>query len=291
VALLGLGLMGGSLALALRAANLCDGIAGYDAAPGVATLALKRGMIDRACESPAVAATGADLIVLAAPAQSALFLLQAISAHVEPQAVVTDLCSVKAAIVTWAGESLADPSRFVGGHPMAGSEQSGLNAASATLYHDARWLLTPTASTAPDALARVEALTRALGAFPQWLAPAEHDVLLAGASHLPLAVAATLAATLAAAPDWPQVAQVAAGGYRDTTRIAAGDPIMARDICLSNRDALLARLDAFTAQLGELRAAIAQADAAALEAFFRAGRQARVGWEQPERASADAPIP
>ncbi|MEO7003699.1 MAG: prephenate dehydrogenase/arogenate dehydrogenase family protein [Ktedonobacterales bacterium] len=286
-AVLGLGLMGGSLALALRAAMLCDEIVGFDPAAGVTELALARGMIDRACEFPAEATRTADMIVLATPTQSARMLLQAISAQVGPQAIVTDVCSVKAPVVAWANAALVDPSRFVGGHPMAGSERSGLDAANATLYQGARWLLTPTASTAPDALALVEALVRALGAIPQRLDPAEHDVLLAGASHLPMALAAALAVSLAEAPDWPGVAQVAAGGYRDTTRIAAGDPVMARDICLSNPDALLARLDAYQARLGDLRTAIAQGDRVALTAFFRASQQARQAWEQTRQTGAE----
>ena len=240
-------------------------------------------MIDRACATAAEAAANADLIMLASPPQSARILLQAISAQIQPGAIVTDLCSVKAPVVAWASEALPDPSRFVGGHPMAGSERSGLDAAQAALYQGARWLLTPTPATAPDALARVEALVRALGAHPQRLDPAEHDKLLAGASHLPLAAATTLANTLAEAPDWPQMAQLAAGGYRDTTRIAAGDPIMARDICLTNRDALLAWLDAYLEQLASLRAAIAQGDATTLEAFFRSGQAARWTWEQVQQ--------
>ncbi len=193
VAILGLGMMGGSLGLALRAGALADEIVGYDAAPAHAAEAVARGLVAAVYPMPQAAVADADLIVLAVPVGATLPLLQAIASAVAPDAIVTDVGSVKAAVVAWAAATLPLPGRFVGGHPMAGSERSGPGAADATLYRGARWPLTPPPATEPAALARVQALVVALGAEPLLLPPDEHDRLVAGASHLPLLAATPLA--------------------------------------------------------------------------------------------------
>jgi prephenate dehydrogenase len=169
---------------------------------------------------------------------------------------------------------------------MAGSARDGIDAADASLYAGARWVITPTPETAPDALARVGALARAAGGRPLLMDAATHDEAVAGASHLPLVVAAALTGALAEEPDWPLIASLASGGYRDTTRVAAGDPVMGRDILLANREQVLARLDAFAATLARLRAAVASGDGAAIEALLRAASDARRTWAA-ERERAD----
>jgi len=278
VAILGLGLMGGSLGLALQADGLAEAVVGYDATPAHAAAALARGLVVASAPTPEDAVAYADLVVLAVPALATLPLLRAIALALASDAIVTDVGSVKAPVVAWAKATLPQPGRFVGGHPMVGSEQSGPGAAEATLYRGARWPLTPIAATEPVALARVRALVVALGAEPLVMAPDAHDQLVAGASHLPLLAASALMRTLVASPDWPGVARLAAGGFRDTTRVAAGDPTMARDICLTNGDAILARLDAYLATLQELRAALAAQDGAALADIFAAAKAARDAW-------------
>ncbi|HEU0027503.1 MAG TPA: prephenate dehydrogenase/arogenate dehydrogenase family protein [Ktedonobacterales bacterium] len=291
VAILGLGMMGGSLGLALKRARPATEVAGYDAAPGVAERARARGAIDRPAASVADALGGASLVVIAAPTLAAEGLLAEIGARwdaLAPNVVITDLCSVKSPVVEWARARLPQPARFAGGHPMCGSERTGIDAADAGLYTGARWVIIATLETAPDALAQVEALARAVRSHPLVMDAAAHDEAVAGASHLPLAVAATLAGALAQDPSWPVVARLAAGGYRDTTRVAAGSPIMGRDILLANRERVLARLDAFMAALERLREAVARGDGPAVEALLRMASDARRAWAaERERADGD----
>ena len=278
VAILGLGLMGGSLGLALQADGLADAVVGYDAAPAHADEALARGLVGAIAATPVATVAGADLVVFAVPVLAIQPLMRSVAPALAPDAILTDVGSVKAPVVAWAEATLPRPGRFVGGHPMAGRERSGPGAAVATLFRGARWPLTPIPATEPAALARIRALVVALGAEPQTLAPDEHDRLVAGASHLPLLAATALMQTLATSPDWPGVAQLAAGGFRDTTRVAAGDPTMARDICLTNRAPILARLDAYLETLHQLRAAVEREDGPALEAIFAAAKVARDEW-------------
>jgi prephenate dehydrogenase len=283
VAIIGLGLMGGSLGLALRADDGCGRLAGvvvgYDITPDVTQRAVARGALDRASGSLADAVIAADLVVIATPTLAAEATLRAMAEHLAPDVVVTDLCSVKAPLVEVASQTLQHPQRFVGGHPMAGRERAGIEAAIPDLYRGARWALTPTPQTAPDALSRVRALVVALGAEPLELAAEAHDAAVAGISHLPLALAVALTRTLAESDDWPTMALLAAGGYRDTTRVAAGDPVMGRDILLANREALLARLDAFAETLARLRAMVAHGDAIEIEAALREAQRALLAWE------------
>lgn len=277
-AILGLGLMGGSLGLALQADGLADMVVGYDATPAHANAALARGLVSAIAPTPEAAVTGADFVVFAVPVLATLPLMRAVAPALAPDAILTDLGSVKAPVVAWAEATLPQPGRFVGGHPMAGREHSGPGAAEATLLRGVRWPLTPVPTTEPAALARVQALVAALGAEPLTLAPDEHDRLVAGASHLPLLAATALVQALATSPDWPGVAQLAAGGFRDTTRVAAGDPTMARDICLTNRAPILARLDAYLDALHHLRAAVEREDGPALQSLFDAAKTARDTW-------------
>ena len=276
-AILGLGLMGGSLGLALRDAQAAGGVIGYDVAPDVAARARERGVVDEIASSPEEAVAAADLVVLAAPVLAERELLRTIASHVAPGALVTDLGSTKERVVAWAAELLSDSSRFVGGHPMTGRERSGIDAATSDLYRDAVWCLTPAATTDPGALARLQALVLRLGAMPRVMDPGRHDWLVAGVSHLPLVAASALVRTLGESGDWPELGTLAAGGFRDTTRVAAGSPIMARDICLSNGPAIIAWLDAYIARLTRLRERIAAGDEALLDEFASA-RTLRAGW-------------
>jgi prephenate dehydrogenase len=210
------------------------------------------------------------LVVLAAPVLAERELLRALAPYLGPDALVTDLGSTKARIAAWALETLPTPSRFVGGHPMTGSERSGIDAADASLYEGAVWCLTPTATTDPAAVPRLVEMVSRLGALPLLLDPERHDWLVAGASHLPLVAATALVRTLGASADWDSLGLLAAGGFQDTTRIASGDPRMSRDICLTNGPAVVAWLDTFIAELTRLRERIAADDAAILDDFASA---------------------
>lgn len=280
VAILGLGLMGGSLALALRDAGVVEQIVGYDRVPATTTRARERGMLDQACASVEEAVREADLVVLAAPVLAERALLEQAAPHLTAGTIVTDLGSTKRAVVGWAEEVLPGAAHFVGGHPMAGREHSGLDASDATLFRGAVWCLTPTPMSDADAVQRLLSLITSLGASPLLLDPARHDHLLAGVSHLPILVAAGLVRTVASDGDWADLALLAAGGFRDTTRVASGDPRMARDICLTNRDEIVRWLGAYIATLQQLRDVVAAgaADDGDIETFFREAREAREDW-------------
>ena len=283
VAVLGLGLMGGSLGLALRETHLAARVAGYDADASTTARALARGALDVATASPTEAVAGADLVVLAVPVLAERELLATIAPTLSPRTVVTDLGSTKRQVLEWAQELLPGPSWFVGGHPMAGRERPGIEAAVPDLFSEAIWCLTPvqadgaTASTEPDAIALVASLARGLGATPLLLDPTTHDEVVAGASHLPLIAAAAVVRVAAGDANWSLLGRVAAGGFRDTTRVASGDVRMARDICLTNRDAILRWLDRYIAELGVLRQQLSERDSN-IESWFAEAREARENW-------------
>jgi prephenate dehydrogenase len=277
VAILGLGLMGASLGMALRAAGVAHVVTGYDTSPGVVERARARGAIDLACADVSQAVAEADLIVLAAPIRAVSDLFSAIAPDFMPSALITDLCSVKAHIVSCAERILPDPSRFIGGHPMTGSERSGVEAARADLYDGCVWPLTPITNTAPEAIARLSWMIGRLGATPLLFDPAEHDALVALISHLPRIAAIGLVLTAAQSASWPLARELAAGGFRDTTRVASGDPAMMQDICGANVTALLTSLDTYIEALRSLRARIANEDVT-LEATFANAKQIRDDW-------------
>jgi prephenate dehydrogenase len=260
VSIVGLGLMGGSLALALRSANACREIVGVDADPAVAEAALERGLIDRVSEFDR--AHNCDLLVLASPVRTILAQIEALTAttyYPPRQTVVLDLGSTKAQIVR-AMSSL--PPRFepVGGHPMCGKEIAGLAGAEAHLYRDKLFVLTPPGYISVRALGLAYELVAAIGAQPLMLPAERHDALAALVSHLPYAAAVGLMRTALAADD-PEVWQLAASGFRDTSRLAASDLTMMTDIMLTNREMVLRALAAYQAELETLSNAIASGDA------------------------------
>jgi prephenate dehydrogenase len=291
VAILGLGLMGASLGMALRAAEVARVVTGYDAGPDIAERARERGAIDLACVDIPQAVAEADLIILAAPIRAAPDLFSAIAPCLTPVALVTDLCSVKAPIVSCAERILPDPSHFIGSHPMTGSEHSGVEAARADLYVGCTWPLTPTERTAPEAIARLSWMIGRLGATPLLLDPAEHDAAVALISHLPRIAASGLVLTAAQSSSWPVARGLAAGGFRDTTRVTSGDPAMMYDICGANATALLSALDAYIETLRSLRARIASEDLT-LEDTFTSAKQTRDDWlrahSHPNHSEPDA---
>jgi len=263
IGLLGLGLIGGSVVRALRASPESEPSETWSVAAWTPTgrglvAALEDGVIDRVAASPEEAIDGADLVILAGPALDCLAQLDELAGPwrrvLTADAVVTDVASTKEAIVL---RATALGLRFVGGHPMAGSDTSGYEASSADLFVDRPWVVVPTSDAA--AVERVERLARACGARPVRLGAAEHDRAVAGISHLPLIVAAALveavAGDLAAGPsaDWPTAANLAATGWRDTTRLARGDATMGASIIATNAPALATRVrDLMTALDGWL---------------------------------------
>ena len=258
VAILGTGLIGGSIGLALRAAQPGAEVVGHDPDPVTASAALTAGAVSAIAPDPAAAADGADLVVLAGPVDATEGLLGALEGRVAGDAVVTDVGSAKAAAVA-AGERAFGRS-FVGGHPMAGSERHGIDAASADLFRDAWWILTPTRTTAPEAYARVADLVSRLGAKPVAVSPSRHDSLVARLSHVPQLTASALVDLAAGAGDREALLGLAAGGFRDVTRIAASNPDLWVTILRSNKESILEALETLHRKLKSVAGSIERDD-------------------------------
>jgi prephenate dehydrogenase len=273
VAVLGTGLIGGSIGLALAQREI--EVVGFDASDERAAKALELGAITTIAPSLAAAVDGADLVVVAVPVGHIAPL--AIAAFDAGAPIVTDVGSVKAPVV--AEIVAARPDRaacFVGGHPMAGSEQDGVDGADADLFVGASWVLTPTSETDPAAFTTVRAIVGLLGAEAIEVEPAHHDALVALVSHVPQLAASTLMDVASAGGGEHRILmRLAAGGFRDMTRIAAGHPGIWPDILTANRDAVLQALDAYRDALGEVRAAVAGGDREGLLDMLKRARIAR----------------
>lgn len=270
--IVGTGLLGASLGLGLKAHGLSDTVRGVGRRQATLDKALDRGAIDAAYFDPAEASRGADLIVLCVPAALVAPAMDAIRPVCGPDTVVTDVASTKGRICAHARATWPHPLRFVGSHPMAGSEKFGPEHASPGFYEGSVTLVEPCGEHARDAWEAVAALWRILGSRVVEVAPEQHDAVIARTSHLPHIAAACLA-KLAAAGE--QAGALAGRGFRDTTRIAAGRPELWRDICLTNAEAVIESLDELAAMAGQVRDAVAAGDAHALDAFFESAQQAR----------------
>lgn len=266
VAIVGLGLMGGSLARDLAARG--TRVLGHDAEPGRAQQARSDGMIDAVLDDSFAGVRDAELVIIATPVDAALGVLERLVTVLPLDATVTDLGSTKARIVDLAGR-LGIGRQFVGSHPMTGTHRSGWEASRAGLYEGAPVHLCPTATTSPDSLARVERLWREVGAVSGVVDAAAHDELLAWVSHLPQVASSALAAALADSGRLP--AQLGPGG-RDVTRLAASSPEMWSAICLDNDVAIRQAVRAFEARLAEFDEALVRRDVHALRRFFATGR-------------------
>ncbi len=284
VAIIGLGLIGGSIGLALHAAKAAQQVVGYDLGKGISDRARKIGAIDQPYSSLADAVRGADLVILATPVGAMRALLQNIAPALSPGVVVTDVASTKAQVISWAEEFLPSSASFVGGHPMAGKEVSGVDAADASLFQNRIYCLTPTARTRPAAINKVTALVEALGGRVRFLEPLEHDGQVAGVSHLPFIASIALVDAVAQSGSWADASLLAADGFRDISRLAAGNPEMYRDICLTNGDAITRWLDEYIATLTQLRQRIAARDRNLSETFVKA-QQTRQQWQTSQETS------
>lgn len=279
VAVVGVGLIGGSFALALKAAGACGRVTGAGRNPENLRRALDLGAIDSIAPDAAAAARGADLVLVAAPVAQFERIFAAIAPVLGERALVTDAGSTKRDVVAAARKALgAKLGQFVPAHPIAGAEQSGAAAARVDLFRGKRVVLAPLAENAADAVARVQGAWEACGARTFRMAPEQHDAVFAAVSHLPHLLAYALVHEIAGRADSAQLFGYAAGGFRDFTRIASSHPEMWRDICVANRDALLAELDRFSAQLAALRPLLERGDAQALERVFAEARAARSRW-------------
>jgi prephenate dehydrogenase len=290
VVIVGVGLIGGSFARALRAAGKVTTIVGVGRSPEVMARALELGIVD-ATAPIEEAMRGADLVLIAAPVAQTGRILASLLPYLEPQTIVTDAGSTKTDVAAAARAALGGKvSQFVPGHPIAGRETNGPDAAIVDLYHGKKTVLTPLAENAPADVARVEAAWTACGAIIHQLSPEEHDKVFASVSHLPHLLAYALVDDIASKPHAALLFQYAASGFRDFTRIAGSSPEMWRDISLANQSALLGELDAYLAQLTSLRAMLAAGDGAAIEGVYANAQQARRRWIEAIEA-AEAPPP
>jgi prephenate dehydrogenase len=279
VVIVGVGLIGGSFALGLKAARAAERIVGLGRSPEALARAKELGLIDEACASPEDAMRGADLVLIAAPVAQTGPILAQLAPWLEPHTIVTDAGSTKSDVVAAARATLGERIfQFVPGHPIAGRESNGPDAAIADLYRGKKAVLTPLPENAPEDVEKVANAWRLCGAIIHVLTAGEHDKVFAAVSHLPHLLAYALVDDIANKPHADLLFQYAASGFRDFTRIAGSSPEMWRDISLANRDALLGELDAYLAQLNHLRARLALADGVALEAVYANAQRARCAW-------------
>jgi prephenate dehydrogenase len=273
---IGVGLIGGSLARALRAAGYCGEVIGAGRDPAHLQQAVDLGVIDRFETEPGKAVAGADMVLLAVPLGAMGGVFAAIRGHLAEGAVLTDAGSAKVSIIDAARSAFGRvPEYFVPGHPIAGTENSGVAASVPDLYRNRRVILTPQEYTDPAAVSRVRAMWEAAGAHVSEMEPVHHDAVLAATSHLPHVLAFTLVDSLARLDDREEIFAYAAGGFRDFTRIASSDPVMWRDICLANGDAIRRMIDRYIDDLKTINKAVSEHDGNRLLEIFTSAKQAR----------------
>ncbi len=279
VSLIGVGLLGGSLGLALRRRRLAGEVTGFVRRPASIAECRKAGAVDNATVDLREAVSGADLIVLCTPISRMRPLLEEMLPALKRGAIITDVGSVKAGVVRDL-EPLARKAgaHFVGSHPMAGAEKTGVLAAREDLFVNAACVVTPGKHARPAAVRAVEALWKSVGGRVLRLTPEVHDAWVSRSSHLPHVTAAALAGLVLGPKQPRRQAELCATGFRDTTRIASGSPEMWRDIALANRRNLNAALDAFIRDLRQFQRALRGADEAAVTAFFEQAKQRRDAW-------------
>jgi prephenate dehydrogenase len=276
VAILGTGLIGTSVGLAIKAARPATQIAGYDASRDNVTRAQRLKAVDRAARL-LEAIEGAQLVVVATPVGAMQALFEDIGPELAPETVVLDTGSTKARVLEWAQASLPASVQFVGGHPMAGKTETGPDAANAALFRGAVWCIVPSPATPRKAIDDVVGLVESFGAVPYFLDAEEHDGLVAAVSHLPYLMAVALIGHLGREGSWRETASLAAGGFAYATHLADSDPRMFADIALTNGENIVRRIDLYVAELERLREAI-QAGDAGLKDWFERARELHNDW-------------
>ncbi|MCH7835831.1 MAG: prephenate dehydrogenase/arogenate dehydrogenase family protein [Chloroflexi bacterium] len=292
ITIVGLGLIGGSLGLAIKAAGQPGmEIVGHDRNRVVANKARKMGAIDRAEHNLPRAVQGAGMVVIATPVLAIREVMEQIAPDLPEGCVVTDTGSTKERILEWAAELLPPSVSFVGGHPMAGKETQGIDNAEPDLFRGRAYCLCPAVDAHEDAVRAVTGLVRLAGAEPLFLDPQEHDQYAAAVSHLPLLLSASLFTLLRASPAWNDLAPMASSSFRDVTRLASGDPQMAHDIFLTNRDAAVHWLDRMIEEMGRYRDLLEGDTEELLETFAQAqmDRDSFLAEPHPRRLQGEEP--
>jgi len=280
ITIVGMGLIGTSLGLALKRAEIQAEIVGTDRDRGVANRAQKLGACDKTETNPLSAIRGAGLVILATPLGAIREMMKLFGPELEEGCIVTDTGSTKAEVLRWAEEYLPNTVNFVGGHPMAGKELSGPEAAQVDLFDGATYCVIPGKNATVEAVGAVIKMVEVIGAKPYFIDPLEHDSFVAAVSHLPLVLSTVLVRLNSSNPSWPEISKLAANGFRDVSRLASGSPEMSRDICLTNPEGINYWIDEFIKELQELKGLIKEGGDRTLGRVFDDAWEARDRWLQ-----------
>jgi len=279
ITIIGPGLIGGSIGLALKRSGPADlEVMGYARHSNTLRKAHQRGAIDKGALTAEAAVNAADMVIIATPVTSVREVLARIAEHLPPGCVISDTASTKECVMNWAEEYLPPTVSFVGGHPMAGKEQAGINAADANLFHKRTYCLVEGPRSTPEAISTVVKLVTRIGANPLFIDASEHDKLVAGVSHLPNLLSVALVTATTGNPCWPEMSKLAASSYRDLTRLASSDAKMLSDIFLTNQQNILLWIDTFINALTELRHLVNKGHTPELERTLSQAKQARQKW-------------
>ena len=293
--IVGLGLIGGSLGLALKKAKLSDiEIVGYDNETAAAADARRRGAVDKTEATLQRAVADAGMVILATPIVAMRRVMEEMAGGLRENCVVTDTASTKGLVMEWARELLPASVSFVGGHPMAGKETAGIANADATLFAGKPYCIVPSPSATEGAVRMVVGLVRLIGAQPLFIDAQEHDRYVAAVSHLPLVLSSALFTLVRGSPAWPELAALASSGFRDVTRLASGDPELSHDICLTNREAVLHWLERLEDELSRYHELLAEGHEEELfKLFARAqlDRDSYITAGPPARSQATTDVP
>ena len=289
---IGTGLIGTSLALAVRQANIKGlELVGTDSERNARGGALKTKAFDHIDNQLGSSVRDANIVVLATPVMAMKEVMQAIAGHLEEGCVVTDVGSSKKVVLEWAQEYLPQGVEFVGGHPMAGKETSGPQNADAALFQDKVYCVIPAPGVSQKSVSEITALVDAVGAKPFFVSVDEHDSFVAAASHLPFLLSVALIGCTSKSVNWADIAPLASSGFEGSTRLASGDPVMHRDICLSNPEPIVAWIDAFIRELHQVRLLLGSEsppDSDAVEDIFQKAYVARELWKNGDVHAAAA---
>jgi prephenate dehydrogenase len=291
VALIGLGLIGGSIGLSLKQLSKSGfDIVGYVRRPEVASTALSSGVVDKTETSLAGTVEEADVVIIATPVLTIKEILSQIADHLPVGCVVTDTASTKVQVMQWAEEMLPPAVDFIGGHPMAGKETYGIQAAETDLFRGCTYCLTPSEKASQKSIDKLTSVVKKLGAIPFFIDAQEHDRLVAGVSHLPMLLSAALVSVTTQHPSWHKMSKLAASGYHDLTRLASGNHEVNAHICLSNQEAILYWIDKFSQELERYRQLVTAGDKG-LEQALTDANKARQEWLNKTQQEPSNPAP
>ena len=279
VTIIGMGLIGTSIGLALKGAQLDHiQIVGTDMDSSASGKAKRKGAIDKVSKNLVSSIDGSGLVIIATPVMAIKEIMKLIGPYLSEGCIVTDTGSTKGIVLEWAKEYLPKHVNFVGGHPMAGKEISGPDAAEITLFEQASYCIIPSPDASGDSVKTIVSLAETLGAIPFFLDAKEHDSFAAAASHLPFILSTILVNATNSSQSWDEIAMLTSSGYRDISRLASGDPEMSRDICLTNSEEIIYWIDESIKELYELRTKIKDNNSDSIIEIFIKAWEARGGW-------------